>query len=221
MNLEYKYTPLYLAAAYVVVELLSSILNPVFMDVIIAGRVCKLNPSVVFFCIGFFIVDIIFDFYNAKMASHFFNIKIFSIILFVSLGKFFLHYFDTNNDTLKAVFNESSFVFVYGVFAYYVSYKLMGRTMKSVKRSSISNSIFCRYFITTVPSEIIFSFIFTFLSFRNGNTLIELLGIFLTSSLIKIVLSFIFAGVITVLFYCKILREEIFNNSNSIDATAN
>jgi len=66
-----------------------------------------------------------------------------------------------------------------------------------------SRSVFRRYIYSTLPGEIAFSFIFTLCSFSSGRSFDEVIQIFLSSCLAKIVLSTIFAIIISFLFKLK------------------
>ncbi len=77
---------IYLVIAFVVVELLSMLFNFYFIKINIAGFECNLNFSVFFFCLGFFMVDIVADKYSAIEAKKFIFYKLFSQVLFLILG---------------------------------------------------------------------------------------------------------------------------------------
>ena len=61
----------YLMIAFVVVELLSLIFNFYFIPVLIGPKEYHFNFSVVFFCLGFFIVDVVADQISPAEANKF------------------------------------------------------------------------------------------------------------------------------------------------------
>lgn len=189
---------------FVVMEILSMIFNPFFLTVHVFDLSVNVNFSILFFCLGFFVVDVVFDLLGSKQAGLFFSLKIASQLTFIFLGVVSIHILHMENTVYSDLFNESVRVFFYGAVAYYFSSRIMAKTMDHLKKTNILNSIFIRYFFSTVPSEVIFSLIFTVLSFRKDYDLISLLGIFISSSAIKICLSALFSVLISMISAAKI-----------------
>ena len=77
----------YLAMAFAVFEILSTVFNHYFYDVSLYGIVFPLNISVVFFCFSFFILDITTEIYNNREADKLIYGKIMCQFIFVFFGK--------------------------------------------------------------------------------------------------------------------------------------
>jgi uncharacterized PurR-regulated membrane protein YhhQ (DUF165 family) len=72
----------YLIIAFVVVELLSMVFNFYWVKIPLIFGDYNFNFSVVFFCLGFFIVDIIADQFSPAEANQFIYYKLSSQVLF-------------------------------------------------------------------------------------------------------------------------------------------
>lgn len=199
-----------LIITFVVVELLSMIFNFSFIKITIDGHLVAFNFSVIFFCIGFFVVDIVSDFFSPKEASNFFYYKVYSQVLFIVLGNFAIHAYSLENTQISKMINDSLWVVMSGMIASYIGFKTTSSIMTKMKRGIYQGgSIFRRYLYSTLPGEILFSFIFSILTFSFDRKFSDVLGIFLTSSIAKFLLSTFFALAISLLFRCiRIDREE-------------
>ncbi|MBA2710154.1 MAG: VUT family protein [Tatlockia sp.] len=199
-----------LTITFVVVELLSLLFNSFFVKINIGSYYFTLNYSVVFFCIGFFIVDIINDFFSFKEAYKFFYYKIYSQLLFLSLSYSAINVYGLENTMIAKMVYESPWTIFSGIIATYFGYKVMGKIMDTLKLYYQGSSVFRRYICSTLPGEILFSFIFSILSFSYGRNFNDVLHIFTASCMAKIVLSVVFSIIISFLLKIRI--------SNSIES---
>ena len=184
------------------------IFNHFFFNAEFMGITYQVNFSVVFFCLGFFSVDLALDLYGPKEASNFFYYKLFSQGIFIILGKISLCVLNLNHHVLNTIFNDSFFVLIFGLMSYGVCLNVMKNLLGLLKSNYRGKSIFKRYLYSTLPSEIIFSLMFTFLSFHQGNSTEDLIKIFISSSMIKLILTLIFSFTITVVFYASRMETE-------------
>lgn len=77
---------IFLSMLFTICESLSIELNNFFHEYIIFGYHFLFNVSVIFFCIGFFIIDLITELYNDKFADYFIYSKVISQVVFVFFG---------------------------------------------------------------------------------------------------------------------------------------
>lgn len=186
----------YLIITFVVVELLSMIFNFYFVTIDINNAEYRFNFSVVFFCMGFFIVDIVADYFSPAEANRFIFYKLFSQTLFLVLGNVSIWVYELQNSQLSLVLSKSPWVMAAGLFATYAGFYMMSSLMSRMKIGIYQGvSVFKRYLYSTIPGELLFSFVFTILCFYKFESFDELMRIFLTSAIAKIMLSFIFAMV--------------------------
>jgi uncharacterized PurR-regulated membrane protein YhhQ (DUF165 family) len=94
-----------------------------------------------------------------------------------------------------------------GVIASIVGYKITVYLMQKMKIIYRGKYLMMRYLCSTLPGEIVFSLIFSALSFSKGKTLAEFCMIFLSLSLVKLVLSLLFSVLVVPL--TSLLRNRI------------
>lgn len=205
-----------LLITFIVVEILSMIFNQFFVKIYIGNYYFTFNYSVVFFCVGFFIVDIIHDFFSSVDAEKFFYYKIYSQILFLVLSKSAIYVYCIKNNQFVELVNESWWMIASGAIATYIGLKTMNRIMSRMKRGVYQGrSIFLRYVYSTLPGEIVFSFIFSILSFSHGREFNDVIHVFSSSCIAKIILSVIFAFIISVLF--RVIKTDQTEKINIIN----
>ena len=205
-----------LLITFIVVEILSMIFNQFFVKIYIGNYYFTFNYSVVFFCVGFFIVDIIHDFFSSVDAEKFFYYKVYSQILFLVLSKSAIYVYGIKNNQFVELVNESWWMIASGAIATYIGFKTMNRIMSRMKRGVYQGrSIFLRYIYSTLPGEIVFSFIFSILSFSHGREFNDVIHVFSSSCIAKIILSVIFAFIISVLF--RVIKTDQTEKINIIN----
>lgn len=202
-----------LIISFIVLEILSMLFNSFFSEYHLFGRTIIFNYSIVFFCLAFFIVDLMNDFFSSKEAEKFFFYKVYSQVLFLFLSYTAIYMCDLKDTLISNMVNESPRTIVSALIATYIGFKVMNTIMSKIKIGSYySSSVFRRYIYSTLPGEIAFSFVFTGCSFSSGRSFQEVIQIFLSSCCVKVILSAIFALIISVLFKIKevnLKRQDI------------
>ena len=201
---------IYLVIVFVVVELLSMLFNIYFVKINIAGFGCNLNFSVFFFCLGFFIVDVVADKYSATEAKKFVFYKLFSQVLFLILGNLAINVYALEGTQLATALNKSLWMIMAGFLSSYIGYYAMSTIMNYMKIAAYQGgSIFKRYLYSTIPAELLFSFTFTFLCFYKETSFEETMHVFVVSALVKIALSVLFAVVMSFIVRVSFSKETI------------
>lgn len=199
----------YLLISFVVVELLSMIFNYYFVSLYIGKYEYHFNFSVIFFCVGFFIVDIVADQYSLQEANKFVFYKLYCQILFLILGQIAIGVYGLADSQLSQIFNKSAWMIISSLTATYLGVHLMSSIMSYMKMNQYSGgSVFKRYLYSTIPGELLFSFIFTMFCFYTYTTYDELMHVFLTSAIAKIILSVIFALFMDILVKIRFLQRD-------------
>lgn len=213
---------IFLIITYVILDILSMIFNSFFTDVAIGNYCFTVNYSILFFCMSFFIVDLVNDFFSVHEANKFIYYKLFGQVVFLILCKFSISIYGLNGLQFSKMIDESPETILYGVIATFFGYKMMNAIMVKMKTGIYQGkSIFRRYIYSTLPGEMAFSFIFSVLSFSAGRNTHELLQIISTSCVVKIILSVIFASIITFCYKINIFyttRKRTPVNGKVIDA---
>jgi uncharacterized integral membrane protein (TIGR00697 family) len=184
---------IYLAMFFAVLEILSLIFNQYFVDVQLFNFVFPLNISVIFFCMGFFVLDLVTEIYNKKIADKLIYGKIFCQIIFVVLGEVGVFGARLQNTQLSQIITTTPIIIFYGIIASVVGYKITTHIMQKLKVRYDGRFLMMRYLCSTLPGEIVFSLIFSSLSFSAGKSFSEFVMIFLTLILVKIILSLLFS----------------------------
>lgn len=174
-------------------EILSLIFNQYFVDVQFLNIVFPLNISVIFFCMGFFVLDLVTELYNERVADKLIYGKIVCQILFVILGEVGVLGANLQNTQLSQIITTTPTMIFNGIVASIVGYKITTHIMQKLKIRYNGQFLMMRYLCSTLPGEITFSLIFSSLSFSSEKTFTQFVMIFLTLTLVKIVLSFIFS----------------------------
>lgn len=195
----------YLIITFVVVELLSMIFNFYFVKVNVCGVEYHFNFSVVFFCIGFFIVDVVADNFSSAEANHFIFYKLFSQTLFLVLGNISIWVYGLQESQLANALSKSPWVMAAGLISTYIGFYLMSSIMSYMKMGIYQGtSVFKRYLYSTIPGELLFSLVFTLLCFYQFDSV----NIFIASAVTKITLSIIFACMMSILVKLKLIRAS-------------
>lgn len=198
----------YLIILFVVIELLSMIFNFFFIKIHIEEHTYFFNFSVLFFCLGFFIVDVVADNFSSKEAKQFIFYKIFSQLVFLFLGHIAIYVDGLEKTQLAMILDKSMWMIIAGLLSTYVCFHTMIKIMTYMKtRIYQGNSIFRRYLYSTIPAEILFSLIFNMLCFYQYGSFQEIIDLFITSSFAKIIMSFIFASMMSVFTKLKHIQN--------------
>lgn len=199
----------YLIIAFVVIELLSMIFNFYFVKVTFGAVEYNFNFSVVFFCLGFFIVDVVADQFSPAEAKKFIFYKLASQMLFLIFGNAAIHVYGLKDTQIAAMLSKSPWMMVAGLSATYVGFHVMSNIMSYMKVGVYQGaSIFNRYLCSSLPGELIFSLIFTLLCFYQYNSMTEIGHLFLTSAIAKIILSILFACLMSLISRFSFLRAD-------------
>jgi len=186
----------YLAMAFAIFEILSTIFNQYFYDITFFGVVFPLNISVVFFCLGFFVLDITTEIYNNKMADKLIYGKIICQIIFVLFGQMGIIGAGLQNTQLDKIISTTPIMIFNGMIASLIGYKITTAIMQRMKVIYKGRYLPFRYLCSSLPGEIIFTLVFAVLTFFHGRTLTNFMMIFLTLTLVKLAFSFVFSLIV-------------------------
>jgi len=178
---------------FAVCESLSIELNNFFHNYIIFGYHFSFNVSVIFFCIGFFIIDLITELYNDKFADYFIYSKIISQFMFICFGVFGVKLANIEHGQIAETFFLAPHILFNSMFASFIGYKMTGKIMQALKIKFNGRFLFTRYLSSTLPGEITFSLIFTVLSFSHGRTFLDVMNILVGLIIVKFFLSTVFS----------------------------
>jgi uncharacterized PurR-regulated membrane protein YhhQ (DUF165 family) len=184
---------IYLAMVFIVFELLSMIFNQYFQDIHLMGTVFPLNISVVFFCCGFFILDVVTELYDSNEASKLIYGKIICLILFVSFARIGIVGAGLQSTQLSQIISTTPLMIFNGAIASLIGYKITTGIMQNLKLYYQGRYLVFRYLSSTLPGEISFSLVFTILSYSSGRGFSQTAAIFVSLTIVKIALSLIFA----------------------------
>ena len=128
---------------------------------------------------------------------------------FIVLGNIAISVYDLQGTQLAQVLSKSPWVIAAGLIATCAGFYVMGHIMSALKFGIYQGtSTFKRYLYSTLPGELLFSLIFTFLCFYQFNSIEELTDIFIASAAAKVFLSTIFASIISILFRLLQIKQE-------------
>lgn len=205
---------IYLAMLFAIFEILSTIFNQYFYDVALFGIILPLNISVLFFCLGFFILDITTEIYNNTIADKLIYGKLICQFIFVLFGEIGIRGAGLQNSQLETIISTTPIMIFNGMVASLIGYKITTSIMQKMKILYRGQLLPLRYICSSLPGEIMFTLIFSSLSFFQEKTFQEFLMIFLTLTLVKILLSFLFAVIVipvtNIIRYFSHLRQDTF-----------
>lgn len=203
------------AMLFAICEALSIELNNFFNDIQMLRYKLSLNPSVIFFCMCFFIIDLVTELYNDKYANYFIYSKLVSQLAFVGFGIFGVMAAGIKDGQIAQTFFIAPKILINAMIASFVGYKLTGKIMQSLKVKLRGRFLFTRYLSSTFPGELVFSFVFALLTFSQGRSLMETLNIFLGLALIKFILSTVFGLLIIPItnIIRHLLKKEHYNEA--------
>lgn len=193
---------------FVIFEILSLIFNKNLIKINFLERRYLIDFSVVFFCFCFFIVDIVSSKFSFNEANKFFYYKLYAFIIFTIFCKLSIKLSPLNNEWLFKAIEDSPKMIINGLVASFFGYKVTNHLMQKINFTYFGRSIFCRYFLTTYPGEIIFSFIFSMLSYYNEYKISKIMSIFCGSLLLKGFLTLGFSAIMAFIFYFNLLINQ-------------
>jgi len=195
---------IYLSMLFVVFETLSMIFNQFFTKVSILGIDFPLNISVMFFCLGFFILDMVTELYNNNIANKIIYGKVICQIAFIIFAEIGIMGSGLQDTQISQIVDTTPWMILNGIVASIIGYKITINIMQKLKIVYHGKHLMMRYLCSSLPGEIVFSLVFAGLSFSKGKTFTEFCLIFLSLSLIKLILSLGFSIIIVPI--TKILR---------------
>lgn len=178
---------------FAIFETLSIELNDFFKDINIFGYNLAFNPSVIFFCIGFFIIDLVTEIYNDKFANYLIYAKLLSQVVFIIFGVFGVMTAGIEHGQIAQTFFLAPRILFNSMLSSFIGYKLTGKIMQILKIKFKGRFLLARYLSSTFPGEIVFSLVFSLLSFSHGKSSGQMLNIFAGLILVKFSLSLIFS----------------------------
>ena len=123
----------YLVVVFVVIELLSMIFNFYFVKITLGAMEYNFNFSVVFFCLGFFIVDVVADQFSPAEANKFIFYKLASQMLFLVLGNIAIHVYGLEETQIATMLSKSPWMMMAGLFATCIGFYVMNYIMSYMK----------------------------------------------------------------------------------------
>jgi uncharacterized PurR-regulated membrane protein YhhQ (DUF165 family) len=186
-----------LSMLFLTIEILSIIFNNFFYNINIGGYLFPFNFSVIFFCFGFFILDIITDFYSKKTANIVVYGKLLCQFLFCVLSYIAIKYIGNESEKIASILTSMPITLINSLIASLIGYKLTIFIMEKFKIYYTSTNIGIRYFTSALPGEIVFSFIFSLLSFSHYQINKNYWLIFLSLITTKFIFSIIFSLLIS------------------------
>lgn len=196
---------IYLSMLFVVFEMLSMIFNDYFLGISLFGMSVPLNISVVFFCLGFFILDMITELYNGSIANKLIVGKILCQLAFILFGEIGIIGAGLQGTQLSQIIATTPIMVINSVIASIIGYKITVTIMQKMKLFYQGKYLMMRYLCSTLPGEIMFSLVFSSLSFSHGRSFREFCLVFFSLVAVKVVLSLLFSIIIVPV--TKLLRR--------------
>jgi uncharacterized integral membrane protein (TIGR00697 family) len=200
---------------FIMVEILSILFGHTFTTINLFGIEFHFIVGVIYFCLGFYILDIVTELYNDKLAEKIIYGKILCQILFVILIQLGMH---LNHDESQAIILQSMDfmprMILAGIIASLIGYKLTAIIMQHLKIRYEGRFITFRYLASTLPGEFAFSFIYSFIFLYNEYPFEEYIKIFYSLAVAKLIFSFAFATIFkpaTKLITFMVRRSSIVN----------
>ena len=148
------------AMIFAAAETLSIELNYLMKEINIFGYQYTFNVSLIFFCVGFFILDLISEVFGPKICSYFIYAKIFSQGVLYVLGMIAIKVSDVPNPALEKLFGISWITLVFSIIATFCGYHLTNRIMSYLRVRLNGRYLPVRYMASTLPGELVFFFNF-------------------------------------------------------------
>ncbi|GAB4224469.1 MAG: hypothetical protein Tsb005_21610 [Gammaproteobacteria bacterium] len=184
---------IYITTLFITFELLSILFNQFFYKYYISGLEFNVNISVVFFCISFFFLDIVAELYGEKIADKLIFAKLLAQFCFIMFGYIAIIVNHLYPSQLAFVIYQTPSMMINGMIASFIGYKVTLKILQKLRLLYQGKYLTLRYLFSTVPGEIIFSFIFSLLSFAKGRSIGEYISIFTTLTIFKVIFSLIFS----------------------------
>ena len=139
---------IFISMLFAICTILSFQLNYFFINISILGIKFPFNVSVIFFCICFFILDLVTEIYNNKIADYFIYSKIISQFLFILFGNISVNIIGSQSDAISILFGSMYYTLFCSMVATFITYKLSSKTMQTLKIKFKGNFLFSRYNLT-------------------------------------------------------------------------
>lgn len=203
-----------LVVVFITLQILSLLFNQFFKTIYFLGMEIPFNVSVIFFCLGFFVLDLVTELYDNKVANTFIYGKILAQILFILCGLMGVYGADLQDTQLAAIIKASPLMVVHSIIATLIGYRLTTRIMQKLKIRYRGKHLTARYLVSTFPGEVVFSLVFSALSFASGRTHEEWFKIFISLTLVKLLLSIFFSPILTAITHL-LQQNSVFQTSTA------
>ena len=179
-----------LSMLFMTVEMLSMLFGHSFTQFQLFGLEINFITGVIYFCLGFWILDLITELYDDKMANLIIYGKIFCQLAFMAL----LHVGGSiSNNIIAQSLNFIPKMVIAGIIASLIGYKLTSFIMQKLKIKYEGKHVTFRYIVSTLPGEIIFSFIYSAIFLWHEYHGAQYIKIFYSIILAKIFFSLLFS----------------------------
>lgn len=197
-----------LIIAFIIFELLAVLFNSLFMKIHIYGGSFMFSYSMVFFCISFFAVDVMHNFFSPLTAEKMQLYKLFSQSLFIIISYSAVLIYSIEDSQFSIMLKGALRGLVSSSIAMYCGFQLMSKFLpRLVFNRDKHVSMVRRYIYATIPSEVVYSFIFCVCNYSTCYLFREVIDIFAVFMLFKIVCSILFSLVISLWFKTREYNE--------------
>ena len=181
---------------FMVVEILSLLFGHTFATIDFLGINFHFIVGVIYFCFGFWVLDIITENYDDKFTDKVIYGKILCQIIFVSFAQIGIYInSDTSQINILQSMNFMPRMILAGSIASLFGYKLTAFIMQKLKIRYEGKFITIRYLVSTLPGEFVFSLVYSFIFLYNEYPFNEYVKIFYSLAVAKLVFSLMFATV--------------------------
>ncbi len=158
-------------------------------------------------------MDITTEIYNNKEADKLIYGKMICQLIFVIFGWLGVTGAGLQHSQLDSIISTTPAMIFNGMVASLIGYKITTSIMQTMKIFYRGRLLPLRYICSSLPGEIIFSLVFSGLSFFHGRTLSQFMMIFVSLTFVKIVLSLLFALIVVpvtaIIRYFADLRQDV------------
>ena len=181
---------------FVVVEMLSMLFGHTFTTVHFLGIEFHFIVGVIYFCLGFYILDLIAELYENDLSNKVIFGKIICQIIFVLLIQLSIYLNQDPNQTefLNSMTYMPKMIFA-SIIASIIGYKLTTHIMQSLKIRYEGKFITIRYLVSTLPGEFVFSLVYSFIFLYNEYSFSEYIKIFYSLAIAKFAFSLAFSTI--------------------------
>lgn len=193
-----------LMIAFIIFELMAMMFNAFFVKVNFMGRYFMFSYSMIFYCLSFFLVDLMGSFTASHTVERMVSYKIFSQVLFLFLGVSALLIYGLQQSLFAVMLKGAFKACISSMIALYAASKFIDKfTSVITQLVSLSPSLVWRYVLSTLPFEVVYTFTFCFCSFSSDYPLQEVFEIFVLSIGLKVIFAMFFSLVMCVMYKLK------------------